>query len=162
MLQIDTLEKNLERIHNWIRNTDQKVSIFLGFQGVVIGLLFKDVYGWLWVNYFLFDCFLWSMLILGFGLLACSIYESASTIAPQLKNHLGVKSSTYFQDIAEMKLEEYKNLIQNMDENSYRQELINQTHVSSGICVRKHQKLHRAITSFFVSMVLLLLVNLFF
>jgi hypothetical protein len=162
MLETDTLEKSLERVHNWIRNTDQKVSIFLGFQGVLIGLLFKDVFSWIWKNYFLLDCFLWSVLMISLGLLVYSLYESATTIAPQLKNHHKEKSPTYFHDIAGMKLEEYRKVIQNMDSDAYKQELINQIHISSGICAKKHFKLYRSITSFFASATLLVLVYFLF
>ena len=46
MLTKNDLETNLERVHDWIKSADQKVSIFLAFQGVVLTLLFSSIFSW--------------------------------------------------------------------------------------------------------------------
>ena len=111
MLEKSDLETSLQRIHEWIKAADQKVSIFLAFQGIVITMLFFDVFSWVKSNILEFSYFDFFLFISSIVLVGYSIYKSASAIIPRLKNHEGKKSLTYFGDIAKLELQDFKEKI---------------------------------------------------
>ncbi|MHB8579148.1 MAG: Pycsar system effector family protein [Ignavibacteriaceae bacterium] len=148
MLEKSDLELNLNRVHEWIKAADQKVSIFLAFQGVVLAILFPSVFSWVIRHWKNIPFMLQSLLIVGIILIAYSIYKSAMSIIPRLSKD-EKKSLTYFGDIAEFKIEEFKRAIEELGEKEYEEELIEQIQISSIIAKRKHSQFRSALIIFF-------------
>jgi predicted CopG family antitoxin len=162
MLTKNDLESNLIRIHEWIKSADQKVSIFLAFQGIILALLFINVFSWIIKNLIDFSCINLFLFILGIILVAYSIYKSLSAIIPRLNNGKKRKSIIYFGDIAKFDLDDFEKKVQEMSNNEYEKELIRQIHVSSKIAVQKHSQFRDSIFLFLLGMILLALCFLFF
>ena len=162
MLTKSDLEVNLGRVHEWIKAADQKVSIFLAFQGVVLTILFPTVFSWLMRHWVGLQSILQFLLIVGTILIIYSLYKSAMAIIPRLNKDEKRRSITYFGDIVKFKLEEFKNAIDLMSEKEYEQELIDQIYVSSFIAKRKHLEFRLALIIFFCGMLLLALSYLLF
>jgi len=156
MNQLD-LEQNLQRVQEWIKAADQKVSIFLAFQGAVISLFFADTLNWLKVNLNQLSWLLATLYISGVVLIGYSVYKSVSAIVPRLKHHSGKKSLTYFGDIANLELNDFKKKIKGMSDADYEDELIEQIHISAKIAARKHFQFRDSIIMFFLGMFLLAL-----
>lgn len=150
-------ENNLDRIHEWIKSADQKVSIFIAFQGVILTLLFSDIF--LWVKRVIQNLSFIEVLTITSGvvLIGFSIFKSISAIIPRLKNHKGRKSITYFNDIAGMDLKEYKKRLKETNDGEYEDELINQIHISAIISKKKHGEFRESIITFILGFSLLLL-----
>ena len=154
------IENNLERIHEWIKSVDQKVSVFMAFQGIVLTLLFSEVFSWSKRHGHNFSCVDVVILITSIVLIGFSVYKSIAAIIPRLKNHKGHKSVTYFKDIAEFGLKDYKKKITEMSEEDYEDELIKQVHISAIISKKKHQEFRESIITFLLGMSLLVLIFL--
>lgn len=162
MLNKNDLELNLNRVHEWIKSADQKISIFLAFQGVVLTLLFIKVFSWVVKNLTNFSCINLLLLILGVIIVAYSIYKSFFAIMPQLNNSKKRKSLIYFKDIAEFDLDDFEKKVQEMSSDEYEKELIEQIHKSSGIATQKHLQFREAAFLFFSGIVLLVICFLVF
>ncbi len=162
MLTKSELEKNLERIHGWVTAADQKVSIFLAFQGIILTILFERIFLWTKENLRDLQCRSIILLIFGIILITYSIYKSISAIIPRLTKDKKKKSITYFGDIAEYNLENFKKAVKETSEDEYENELIEQIHISSKIAKMKHSQFKDAILAFFCGMTLLALSFLLF
>lgn len=162
MLTKNDLETNLERVHEWIKSADQKVSIFLAFQGVVLTLLFSGIFSWATENLKDLSCKNLLLFISGTILVSYSIYKSTSAIIPRLAKDKKKKSITYFGDIAKFDLGDFKKAIKEMSADEYESELTEQIHISSKIATRKHSQFRDAIFAFFGGMILLMLSFLLF
>ena len=155
----DDLEKNLDRVHEWIKAADQKVSIFLAFQGVVIVILMPYIQD-LFSKYqsvcsvYRMPLVLGSVVLMSYGLL-----KSAMALIPRLKNHIK-KSLIYFGDISAMKIEDFKKDLENMSEADYKQQLIEQIHVSSRIAAVKHKQFKDSVLLFILGLGLFILIYL--
>ena len=165
MLTKNDLEINLTRTHDWIKSADQKVGIFLAFQGVILTLLFLKIFLWIMKNWetFGYDAF---FIISGIILMVCSIFKSVSAIIPRLNKGKGKeknkKSMVYFGDIAKLEFENFKKNIDKASAGDYRSELVEQIYVCSKIAWRKHVQFRDSIFLFFCGMILLALSFLFF
>lgn len=151
-------EKILDRVQEWIKSVDQKVSIFLAFQGVVIALLIPKIQLSPFLNfknpyYTPLGVILYMTSLL---LLIFSCYKSISVIIPRLFK-IGTQSITYFGDIASMRLSEYKKLLNKTNETEYQDELINQIHISAIIAKNKHEQFREAVILFCIGIILLLI-----
>lgn len=162
MLAKNDLETNLERVHEWIKSSDQKVSIFLAFQGVIFTLLFGGIFSWINENLENFSSKSILFLISGITLVGYSIYKSTSAIIPRLAKDKGKKSITYFGDIAKFDLGDFKKAIKETSVDEYENELIEQIHISSKIATRKHSQFRDSIFTFFGGIILLVLSFLLF
>ncbi len=156
------LESNLNRVHEWIKTADQKVSIFLGFQGVVLSILFPQAFTWFIHSWKLLPIMLNSILLLGIVIVAYSIYKSAMAIIPRLNKKDRKISLTYFGDIANMNPSEFKQAIVQLNETEYCDELIEQIHISSTIAQKKHIEFRKALILFMVGISLCTLTYLIF
>lgn len=162
MLAKNDLETNLERVHEWIKSADQKVSIFLAFQGVVLALLFSGIFSWATENLKDLSCKNLLPFISGIILVSYSIYKSTSAIIPRLAKDKKKKSITYFGDIAKFDLGDFKKAIKETSTEEYENELTEQIYISSKIATRKHSQFRDAIFAFFGGMILLMLSFLLF
>ena len=155
----DDLQYILSRNDEWIRGADQKVSIFLAFQGVVLTILLPGLYSWFSENYFILPCETLYLSGLGLVLMFFGIIEAAGVIIPRLNNTSPKKSFLYFGDIAGKDLSEYKKELNLVTNEKFEDELINQIHMLSKISTRKHRHFKYSIV-FFLSGVFFLLAGL--
>lgn len=162
MLTKNDLETNLDRVHEWARAADQKVSIFLAFQGTVLTLLFTSVFAWTKDNFYNFSYINLVILISGIFLAIYSLYQSASAIIPRITKDGGKKSVTFFGDIVKFNLENFKKAVKETSIDEYEIELIEQIHISAKIATRKHSQFRDAIFTFFSGMILLVISFLLF
>jgi len=157
MIDKEDLKNNLEMVQKWIGLVDQKVSIFLAFQGVVLTLLLPKMFLWIVKNLFNFDNKELILLVSGFVLIIFSLYKSILTILPKLSKSKKTKSITYFKDIADFKFEDFKKILGGINLTEYRNELIEQIYLSSKIATRKHYQFRDSVFIFFIGLFLLML-----
>ena len=162
MLSKNDLETNLGRVHEWIKAADQKASIFLAFQGVVLTLLFANIFSWATENLKTLPYKSLLLFVSGTVLVGYSLYKSTSTIIPRLTKDKKKKSITYFGDVAKFDLGDFKRAIKETNADEYENELTEQIHISSKIAARKHSQFRDAIFAFFGGMILLMLDFLLF
>lgn len=152
---IDELEKTLNRIHEWIRAADQKISIFLAFEGIIITLITLPVSSWVKGKYLLFDSIILSLLYFSFSLLTYGFIKILFALSPVLRQKQG-DSFTYFGDIAKVKFESYKNRINKTTQKDYKNELLEQIHIVSKIANRKHLNFRDSLLLFCLGILFLL------
>ncbi len=159
-MEKEDVENILERIHEWTKSIDQKVSIFLAFQGIGLTLFFPEVFSWIKRYGPNFSYALSILFVVSVVLLGESIYKCIAVIIPRLKNQKGHKSITYFRDITEFKLEEYRKKLLGISEEEYKNELINQTHISAIIAKKKYEQFRDSIIFFSLGVGLLIVMFL--
>lgn len=145
------LQNILDRVHSWITSADQKISIFLAFQGVVLTWIFP---------YFvqrLFDldsrnCLI-LLLVSCFVVSGWGVFYSIAGIIPRIRNK-GKRSLTFFGDIAALEYKDYKVSLANLAPDQYKDETVSQIHISSLIATRKHICLRRAIILFWLGLIM--------
>lgn len=150
----EDLENNLLRVQEWIKSADQKVSIWLAFQGIFLTIIIQYIANKIrHVKHFDINIllFLTSVTLLGF-----SIYKAALVIVPRIKNGKH-KSLLYFGDIGSLSLSDYENRIKKYSEVDFEKDLISQIHISSKIAKRKHEEFRDSLILFIVGSVLLVL-----
>lgn len=151
----EVLEKTLDRIHEWIRAADQKISIFLAFEGIVITLLALPVLSWIKEKYSFFDSAILFLLYISFSILIYGFFKILFALSPVLRQKQG-DSFTYFGDIAKTKFEKYKSRISRATQKDYKNELVEQIFVVSKIANRKHTHFRDSLLLFCLGILLLL------
>lgn len=162
-LDISELEKILDRTQEWIRAADQKISIFLAFEGIIIALIFFPILSWvkqliLQFDYLIFLLIYLSSFLLLYGLVKMIFVLSSILRIKQKKGN----SFTYFADIALSKFEDYKNRVNTLTKKDYKNELINQIFISSDIAYRKHTHFKDSLLLFFLGFFLLFIALIYF
>ena len=154
---MDQLEKNLNRIHEWIRAVDQKVSIFLAFQGIVMTLLVSNFDDFFLNNHRLFYCSQIKILLglAGVCILFFSCYKSIMVIISRIKGKNKHDSFIFFGGIANMTLSEFKKVIDKASSSDYEKEYIDQIYISAKIAKRKHVIFQEAIILYAVGILVL-------
>lgn len=132
------LEKNLDRIHEWIRAADQKISIFLAFEGVILTLLIPPSFNFFHKNLHYFSNIEIFLIASALILMAYSIIKSMIALVPRLNTKNEGKSLIYFGDIANFSLQDYKHAIAKMTNENYTEALAEQIHTSARIAMTKH------------------------
>ena len=158
MIKRNDVEKNLERIHEWIKVADQKTSIFLAFQGVLLTLLFPMIFKWFWKNNLDFARWEVVFLVAAGVLLFIGIGKSFCAIIPRIINNSKIKSLTFFGHIAEESLSSYRKRLEGATEESLLDDLISQTHVSAKISQTKHVKFRDSMISFAIGVSILIVI----
>ncbi len=156
-MKIEQKEKILDRIHEWIRSADQKVSIFLAFQGVTVTFVFPNLEIFkkiLSIQNYTFQIFVSIFFMIGFVLVVLGIFKSLFAIIPRVKKKTN-KSLMYFGAIAEMGLSEYRKYINGADEHKYHDEIVDQIYFSSGIAQKKHILFSDAVISYITGFIFL-------
>lgn len=151
----EQLEKQLTRVHEWIRSADQKNSIFLALIAGISAVFAKPFSGVLRANIQNYSPLQRLLITLSLEILAWSIIRSLLCLKPSL--NAKAKSLTYFGSIASMRLDNYKLMLSRVKVNAYYDELIEQIYISSKIADTKHRQLAGAILLFMISVVLLLI-----
>jgi len=162
MIEKNDLENNLNRIHEWIRSADQKVSIFLAFQGVVLTILMPDVFRWTVQNFLNFSPLHILLILSATVLLAYSIFNTISALMPRLKKKIKQTSLIYFGDIANFQLPEYQKALNGLTNETYSSELISQIYISAKIATTKHKQFQDSIILFIIGLIFLFAVYLIF
>lgn len=158
----EQLEKSLDRISEWIRASDQKVSIFLAFQALVLTQILPFGYKIVSNFYFLYHQYSLILIILGIFYLIFGVLIAGFSVIPNLKSIFHKsgsnqkKSLLYFNDISSMKFESYKEKIKDLTKEEYEDSLIQQIYVLSGIATKKHQQSTESVTAFLLGILLLL------
>jgi hypothetical protein len=152
------LESNLSRVHEWIKAADEKVSIWIAFQGIIITIATPYFSSQIVPKMIEHSCITIGLSFLGAAFLAISLYKSISAIIPRLKTKAGKKSVIYFGHIAGMSLAEYENALNVYTEQEYEQDLRKQIHISSQIALRKHKEFRASILTFFGSVLAIVIV----
>jgi hypothetical protein len=150
----------LRDAHEWIKTADQKVSIFLTFQGVLITLFFFKAHTWLLENYLNLCLLNLLFIVAGIVLLAISILKSLKVIVPQLTKKENTRSLIYFYDIAKFSMENYKKKMKTFNDKQYKAELLEQIYISSNIAMKKYKLFEDSIV-FFLTGAILLIVTYF-
>lgn len=165
-MDIEKNENILNRVQEWIKSADQKVSIFLAFQSLLI-TIFLPIFS-LENFYKILNCKFETLItifsVAGIIFLVLSIFKSISAIIPRIGKKVP-RSLTYFGSIADMELSDYKKLSKNTDNKEYNDELLTQIHISSKIAKKKHVLFREAIIffsiGFMVFMSSILFINLY-
>lgn len=149
MLELETQEKNLDRVQDWTQNADQKVSIFLALTGAVsvfsLPYLFK-----VFPNNGFYGILLFSATLI---FLFMSFYKSIKAIKPNISKSQKQKSMIYFGDIVTFTLDQYKNKLKDFSKEDYRNDLTNQIYICSKIANTKHSLFSDSIIYFVLSLV---------
>lgn len=159
-------EKNLARIHEWIRAADQKLSIFVALQAaLILGVtpMFltelaqkQSMVGWQLIiaiiaAYVFFTC----------GLIACliSLYSNLEVKQKGKKESITEDqlSLTFFNHISNMTSESYKTRMRRMSKKTYEEELLSQVYASAGIATKKHRYFNASLVLFVVGMAISIL-----
>lgn len=162
MLEKIDLENNLNRIHEWIRAADQKVSIFLAFQGVVLTLLVPTVIQWFLKNFNELSSYSILLSITATTLLSCGIYKSATAIIPRLNSKSKNKSLVFFGDIATFTPQDYQKAVNRMSDKDYSEALLEQIYISAKIAATKHSQFRDSVILFLMGVLFLITTCLVF
>jgi len=104
MLTKSDIEVNPDRVHEWIKAADQKVSIFRAFQGVVLTILSPTLFSWATKHSNELSPLELFVFFVGIVLVGYSIYRSASALLSRSNRNNAKKSRTFFGDIATLSL----------------------------------------------------------
>lgn len=152
MANIDRIEKNLDRIQEWIRSADQKTSILLAFEGIIFTLIVPKFLTWFKEASTQNNILSAVCLIVGVGLMIHSLYKIFRALIPNLKNISAHRSITFFGDIASMNLGDYSRDITNANDDDFLKDYIQQTHICSLVASSKHSNFKASVSSFLLGM----------
>lgn len=159
-VEVNQLENILQGISDWIRAADQKVSILLALQGIILTLLIPDYLKTTTGRFQANTISVWNGILFFFATssLVIAILIALIAIFPKLNNK--VKSHLYFGGIKNMSLEQYKDDMKHLTNGEYFDELCEQIHTNSGIASRKHKLFQKSIWFFIIGMILFVISNL--
>lgn len=138
--------KTLEIINGWIGNMDAKISFALAFVAILVGYIFSNgmpkIFGKIAnVNKFSelsgVEIFAAVIVVLLYVISFASIGCLMIAVLARIKNSNGVESVFFFGTIGNMKLEKYKEKIDNLTDKEIITDLTEQIHTNSRICTKK-------------------------
>ena len=152
------LENNLDRVHEWIKSADQKISIWLAFQGIFLTIVAQPIVNIL-KSIKHIDLrtviFLISLILISY-----SLYKTISAMSPRIKSNKH-RSLLYFGDIGSISIKKYKSKLKNYSDDDLINDLILQIHISSKIAIKKHKKFNTSLILFITGAVVLFFVKFF-
>lgn len=158
---ISVAEKNLARIHEWIRSVDQKLSILLTFQGVFIALVTPLAVNLFSLHTYDLNPYGVGFIAAGYSLMAYGILKAILALYSTLKVKQSKQltedqlSLTYFQHIDGISLEAYEKRMFKLSKKGYIKELLAQTKVSAKITTKKQILFNDALFFFFSGVAIL-------
>ena len=156
MIKKEDLENNVDRLDEWIREEDQKVSIFLAFQGVILTILASAILQWdLEKLYHLTDFSLTSFVLAVFLFLYSTMKLVWALFPRFIEFHK--KSLTFFGDIADFQVAEYQKVMGRLTDKLYAEELMEHICLSSKIIKAKYALFRDAVVLFLVGLLFLLI-----
>lgn len=153
MLSRSELETILDRAQEWTRSADQKVSILVALEALLLALPLPLTLDWLLGrlkehNYAIL--ILWGIAM---AALILAFERSLHALMPRLSS--GKQGSAlYFGDIATYSRESYRELVESMSDADYLEDLVSQIHTCSLIAHRKHKSLRQSIQALVLSLAL--------
>lgn len=140
----------LNRIQAWTVAADQKISVITAVEALICGFLFNELNSWLQTPSASMTVRL--MLHVGAAGLAIGIGYSVLGLFPQLKKQklrlTPGKSVTFFGHIEELPLEEYREKLQAMTEDDWREDYVAQIHVNAVIASDKFKAAQKSVLWF--------------
>ena len=131
--------KTLEIINGWIGNMDAKISFSLAFVGILVGYIFSNgmpkIFGKIANVNKLSE--LSGVEIFAAVIVVLLYVISFASVLARIKNSNGVESVFFFGTIGNMKLEKYKEKIDNLADKEIITDLAEQIHTNSRICTKK-------------------------
>ena len=151
-ITIEQLESNLNRVHDWVKSADEKVSILFGIQAGLLTILGPAAILWSEnTSDVLSKWFLLGVLLLFFF----SFLKCILALVPRLKND--GDSISYFGDIAKRNLSSYQEKVKNVTDQEYLSDITQQIHVSSIIATKKFASLKDALILFVAGIIFAIL-----
>lgn len=151
------LEIILSRIQDWIKVVDQKASILATVLWVILTLIWEKLLKW----YMLLIKDITScpsiLGTIGISLILGWIGLCLSIIIPKIRRAKQANSISYFWDIAGMGLQDYKSAITSLNDQKYKNDLIEQIHVSAGIAKQKYIRLELSIWNLILWVIVLII-----
>lgn len=165
--RIEASYKNLERVIGFVSVADNKAKFILSIELIILGFLMSQakiifrisVLLWKSGEYLTICGSIGFLLVFAFYIFfaSISIVNLINVILPKRKVKTRKKSLFYFQTIAEMEPDEFKNKIKNISEEEIIEELSDQTFNNAVIVAKKFDEIQASIKWLLGSLVLWLL-----
>ena len=160
MLKPTQMEKILDRVQEWIRAADQKISILLAFQGVVIAMFASKILIWVGDAVTCGGYWSFALLLLGPAGMAVGAVQILRALSPHVSHSLPKSSISFFGDIAKHTHVDYQNDVAAAGDNTYEDDLVSQTYASSVIANTKHSRFSSSVRWFFGGLSLVLIARI--
>lgn len=159
---VEVYEKNLTRIHEWIRAVDQKLSIFLALQGLFLAIITPLVISLISKKSVFISKLQIAVVVIAYFLLICAIGKCLRSLYATLNvNKQKITedqlSITYFKHISETSKDSYEKKMKGLTRNKYLTELLSQIHISAKIATNKHAHFNDALVLFSIGSLLLII-----
>lgn len=152
----EKLEITLQNINDWIKAGDQKVSVFLALQGIILSIIIPNYLNTITLRFQTHMISFWNgfFIVLASLALGYSVFESINAIFPRIGNKS--KSHLYFGNIRNIELKQYIKDMRKLSMGDYFDLLCEQIHVNSRIASNKHERFQRSIVFFLIGIFLLI------
>jgi hypothetical protein len=151
------MEKILDRVQEWIKAADQKISVLLAFQGVVVGIFAPKILAWMRTCVSCDGYWSFSFLLFGSASMAFGAVQILRALSPRVSHTLPKSSISFFGDIAKRTLTDYQNDVAAAGDDAYKDDLVSQTHASAVIANAKHSRFSSSVRWFFGGLALILI-----
>ena len=135
------LEKQLVRVHDWIKSVDQKISVALVLEIGIVALLSRPMTAMLselYPSVSTSQALLAALIIFLFGY---AVFKAVWALKPRTKMPKRMTSLIFFESIAGMSLKDYSKKVTKLSVSDYEEDLKSQIHISSVIARTKHRSL---------------------
>ncbi|MBL7128792.1 MAG: hypothetical protein ISS16_07380 [Ignavibacteria bacterium] len=144
MEKINYLEKELERLLTWIQAADNRLALILPLSTAMLGALAVMVPKF--ENWSILSAILSSFSV--FFLILSLIFSACSSF-PRTTGTKG--SLIFFSGINSLDVTQFCKSVINLDEEKYKEDLINQCHINAKIAENKFKWIQRAMICLFIS-----------
>ncbi len=151
--KVELAENNLQRVNEWIANSDTKIGFVITFQIALVAFLatkgteIKNIL--LKKNIFLVEIILYFSIFLFIFFIIKSMIYSFRTLFPDIT--IRKPSLFFFASIAQIKEEEFNNNFKSMSEEMTLDELNSQVYINSTIANKKMISIRIAIVNFVIA-----------
>lgn len=145
---IEANYKNLERVINWIENTDKKAGIIIAFDTGLIALMSiatPAIYEFVSDN-FLFEGLLFSLIsLVALTAFCLSMYNAFRVLLPDVTSKVSDRNLFFFKTIVKFTESDFKEKIKKISDDEILETLADQTYINSKIASRKFDHLNRSL-----------------
>lgn len=159
---IKELELSLERVQEWVKNADQKISIFLAFVGVLLALCAPLFVSWFLKNVMIFSSLVLFLSLISIYFISLAVMKIIIALIPKTKKQNYNKSMLFFGDISSHSYSDFAKAMPTMSLSNYRTDLVDQIYISSQIATKKHVYFRDSVVYFFVGIICLIITYLIF
>lgn len=156
-MKLEFLQKELERISDWIKFSDRKTAFLSVYYAGIIAYVIKnlDLFKFLDKDVFL------NLIIVGFFIsLFIGLCFLILSIFPRTENNNTEKSLFFFGTVAEMKIVDYLEKMNNISEEKVKNQILEQIYSNSEIADKKMGDIKNSIKSLILIIIFLLLITL--